>query len=222
MKKAIVLLSGGLDSATCLYWTKRQGYRPHCLIFDYGQRHRRELHNAAAVAKSARAEYQVVRFTLPWGGSSLTDRKIRLLKDRKISKMSSGAIPSTYVPARNTVFLSLALSYADAVHAGAIVIGANAVDFSGYPDCRPKFIRAMQSVAIAGTRMGSGGNKIKILAPLIKLSKKQIVQTGLKLGVPYKLTWSCYSGGRVPCGKCDSCLLRAQGFEQAGVPDPAL
>lgn len=214
MKKAIVLLSGGLDSATCLYWAKKQGYEPHCLLFDYGQRHKKELVCAARIAKKAGAPFQTVKFVLPWGGSSLVDRKMALPRERNAKQMSRG-IPSTYVPARNTVFLSFALSYADAVEAGAIVIGANAIDYSGYPDCRPDYMKAVQKVARLGTRTGTEGKTIKILSPLIRLSKARIIRMGRELGVPYELTWSCYGGGARPCGQCDSCILRDKGFREA-------
>lgn len=221
MRKAVVLLSGGLDSATCLFWAKSKGYKPHALLFDYGQRHVTELKRAALVAKAAVAPCQTVKFSLPWGGSALVGKRGRIPHGRKISDMGRG-IPSTYVPARNTLFLSFALSYADAVGAEAIIIGANAVDYSGYPDCRPNYLAAMQRAARLGTRRGSTGKPLRLLSPLVRLSKKQIIRLGLKLKVPYHLTWSCYEGGARPCGVCDSCLLRAKGFEEAGLKDPAL
>lgn len=201
--KAIVLLSGGIDSTTSLYYAIKQGYKCSALIFDYGQRHRREIRSAVAVAKRAKIPYQILRIKLPWKGSSLLDRKIKVPVKRKFK-----SIPSTYVPARNTIFLSFALSYAEAIGAKAIFIGANAIDFSGYPDCRPAFYRAFRKVAQTGTK----AQKIKILTPLINLTKAQIVRLGMKLGAPLQLTWSCYQGGNKPCGVCDSCRLRQRGF----------
>jgi 7-cyano-7-deazaguanine synthase len=206
-EKAVVLLSGGLDSTTTLYYAKRRGYKCFALIFDYGQRHRRELRSAVAVAKRASVAYRVVRIKLPWKGSSLLDRRIKIPARRSPGEISRG-IPSTYVPARNTIFLSFALSYAEAIGARAIFIGANAIDFSGYPDCRPDYYRAFQKVIQKGTK----AKKIKILTPLIKMTKAQIIRTGIKLHAPLELTWSCYQGGKKPCGVCDSCRLRQKGF----------
>ena len=220
--KAIVLLSGGLDSATALYWTMRKGFRPLCLIFDYGQKHVKEIRCAESVAKKAGVPREIVGFRLPWGGSSLTDPGMKLPRDRSPERMAGGGIPSTYVPARNTIFLSFALSYADAAGARAVVIGANAVDYSGYPDCRPAYLRAVQRAASLGTRTGAEGGKIRILAPLVRMTKGDIVRLGTRLGAPYALTWSCYRGGAKPCRRCDSCLIREKGFREAGIPDPAL
>jgi 7-cyano-7-deazaguanine synthase len=201
--KAIVLLSGGLDSSTVLYIAKAKGYKCQALIFDYGQRHKRELRSAVAVAKGASVEYRVLRINLPWKGSALLDKKIKVPVKRKFT-----GIPPTYVPARNTIFLSFALSYAEAIRAKAIFIGANTIDFSGYPDCRPQFFKAFQKVIQTGTK----AKKIKIEAPLLHLTKAQIVRLAMKLKVPVELTWSCYQGGRKPCGVCDACRLRAKGF----------
>ena len=147
MKKAVVLLSGGLDSATCLYWAKSKGYEPHCLIMDYGQRHKKEIESGKRIAKKAGADFKKVKFALPWSVSTLMDKKSRLPQSRNVAEMTADGIPSTYVPARNTIFLSFALSYADAINAEAIIIGANAVDFSGYPDCRPRYIQSMARAA---------------------------------------------------------------------------
>jgi 7-cyano-7-deazaguanine synthase len=208
--RAVVLLSGGLDSTTTLYYAQAKGYKCFALIFDYGQRHRREVRSAVAVAKRVAAAYHVVRIKLPWKGSSLLDKKLKVP-----TKGLGKGIPSTYVPARNTIFLSFALSYAEAIGAKAIFIGANAVDFSGYPDCRPAFYRAFQKVAERGTK----ARRIKIVTPLLKLTKKQIVTLGRKLGAPLELTWSCYAGGSKPCGVCDSCRLRARGFGQPSSSD---
>ncbi|HTY12569.1 MAG TPA: 7-cyano-7-deazaguanine synthase QueC [Candidatus Omnitrophota bacterium] len=206
MRKAVVLLSGGLDSTTTLYYAIKKGYACHALMFDYGQRHRRELRSAVAVAKRAKVPYRILRISLPWKGSSLLDKKMKVPSRRKLA-----GVPSTYVPARNTIFLSFALSYAEAIGARAIFIGANAIDYSGYPDCRPAFIKAFQKVAEKGTKKGG----IRIVAPLIKLTKEQIIKLGRKLGAPIDITWSCYAGGSEPCGTCDSCLLRKKGFDRA-------
>ncbi len=222
MKTAVVLLSGGLDSATALFWAASKGFQTHCLLFDYGQRHKKEISSALKIAKISGSSRQIVKIRLPWGGSALLDKKTALPKERSVKEMSRGKIPSTYVPARNTIFLSFALSCADAIGAERIVIGANAVDYSGYPDCRPDYMRAMEKAAALGTRRGTEGNGIKISAPLIHLTKAGIIRLGTKLKVPYQYTWSCYSGGASPCGKCDSCLLRQKGFEEAGFLDPLL
>jgi 7-cyano-7-deazaguanine synthase len=216
VKKAVVLLSGGLDSAVTLYLAKRNGYRCFCLSFCYGQRHSREVDQAKKIAKRAGADWQKIKFDLPWKGSSLLDFRKGLPKGVANRK----EIPSTYVPARNTIFLSLALSFAEAIGAQAIFIGANAVDFSGYPDCRPQFYRAFGKVISTGTKAGLGKRSPKIKVPLIRKSKAQIIKTGLRLGVPFEITWSCYRGGKKPCGTCDSCVLREKGFKEAGVNDP--
>lgn len=220
-RRAVVLLSGGLDSATVLYVACRHGYRCHCLILDYGQRHRREIRSAKALASRARCPYRVARLRLPWGGSALTDRKRKVPTRRSLRQISQG-IPCTYVPARNTIFLSLALGYAEAIGAGRIFIAANSIDYSGYPDCRPEYYRAIQNAARLGTKRGVEGRPIQIVTPLIRKTKAQIVRLGMRLGVPYRLTWSCYKGGKRPCKQCDSCLLRAKGFQEVGVRDPAL
>ncbi len=221
-KTAICLLSGGLDSATSMYSAISQGYQVHALTIDYGQSHSREIECAKELSKRAGAlSHFVTRISLPWGGSALLDSAISIPTGRKESEMAK-EIPVTYVPARNTIFLSLAGSFAEAKGAGAIFIGANALDYSGYPDCRPDYLNAFERALELGTKCGTEGRKIKIEAPLLRLSKKEIVQLGGKLGVPLELTWSCYKGGKVPCGACDSCLLRAKGFLEAGVFDPAL
>ncbi len=220
-KKAIVLLSGGLDSATVLYWAISRGYQARALIFSYGQRHGREVAAAKTLCRRAGVPFQLVRMELPWGGSSLLDKKAPLPQAGDVKQVGK-KIPSTYVPGRNTLFLSYGLSLAEAAGAEAVMIGANALDYSGYPDCRPDFISAMSKVFRLGTRAGRQGKPIKIIAPLLKLSKAQIIKLGSKLGVPYELTWSCYRGGKKPCGTCDSCLLRARGFGEAARDDPAL
>lgn len=221
MKRAVVLLSGGLDSATALYWARRKGFKATALTVHYGQRHIRELAAARALARSVGADWVPVRLSLPWlKASSLVDRKKRL-PDLPAGRIGQGPIPSTYVPGRNTVFLSLAASLADAAGAEAVVIGSNAQDFSGYPDCRPEFNAAFQKAARLGTRRGAEGKKLALLAPLQHLDKAGIVRLARRLKVPLELTWSCYQGGRRPCGRCDSCKLRARGFAAAGVQDPA-
>ncbi|MBI5243309.1 MAG: 7-cyano-7-deazaguanine synthase QueC [Elusimicrobia bacterium] len=215
MKKAVVLLSGGLDSAACLYWAKARGWRVVALSVRYGQRHARELRSARSLARRAGAELFVVRLRLSWlAASSLCDPG-RKLPDVPLSKIGRGPIPSTYVPGRNMVFTALGLSLADAVGAQAVVLGANALDSSGYPDCRPEFFKAFARAAKLGTR-----GRIAVLAPLAKMDKAGIVRLALRLGVPLDLTWSCYKGGRKPCGRCDSCKLRAKGFKKAGAEDP--
>ena len=220
-RRAIVLLSGGLDSSTCLYWAKARGYACEALSVLYGQRHERELASARAVARAAGVPWRAVRLSLPWlAVSSLVGRGKRL-PDVPVAKIGRGGIPSTYVPGRNTLLLSVSASFADASGAQAIVTGANAIDFSGYPDCRPAFHHAFERVLAAGTRAGAEGRSIRVLAPLIKLDKSGIVRLAKRLRVPLELTWSCYKGGRRPCGACDSCKLRAKGFAEAGVEDPA-
>ena len=219
-KKAVVLLSGGLDSATVLYDALSKGYRCSCLIVDYGQRHRREIRSARAVARAAGCPSFTAKVRVPWGGSALTDRKIRVPSGRSLARIGRG-IPPTYVPARNTIFLSLALGFAETTGAEAVFIGANFLDASGYPDCRPAYYHLMQRVVRAGTKAGVEGKGIRIITPLIRLTKGQIIRKGMRLGVPYGKTWSCYLGGRRPCGRCDSCLLRAKGFRESGLQDPA-
>lgn len=208
-KKVIVLLSGGLDSTTTLYYAKNKGYECFALIFDYGQRHTKELRSAVAVAKKAKAKYQILKIELPWKGSSLLDPRYPLPVTRS-SKVIGKTIPSTYVPARNTIFLSFALSYAEAIGAKNIFIGANAVDYSGYPDCRPQFLKAFQNLINKGAR----DQGIRVLAPLLKLTKKNIIKLALKLKAPIDLTWSCYKGGKKPCGICDSCVIRNKAFDE--------
>ena len=215
--KAIVLLSGGLDSSVSLYYALSKGYEAHCLTFDYGQRHKKEIKLAEQIARKAKCKWQLVKIALPWKGSSLLDKKQKIPLKRKVDKQ----IPSTYVPARNIIFLSFAASYAESIKAQAIFIGANEIDYSGYPDCRQEFLDAFANALKKGTKAGTQGAKTVITAPLVKKNKQQIVQLAIKLGVPLELTWSCYVGGKRPCGVCDSCVLRAQGFAQAKTKDPA-
>jgi len=214
MNKAVILLSGGLDSATTLYFARKKGFSCHCLIFDYGQRHKKELRSAKKIADLAHSKWQVVKISLPWKGSALLDKNI------KIQTKLQNIIPLTYVPARNIIFLSFAFSYAEAIGAKVIFIGANAIDYSGYPDCRPLFLKAFEKAAASGTKTGAEGRPIKILTPLIDKTKSEIIKLGINLGVPYRFTWSCYKGGKIPCGKCDSCRFRGKGFRQAGLRDP--
>lgn len=214
-KKCIVLLSGGLDSTTTLFYVLKKGYIPVCLIFDYGQRHKKELNSAIKIAKMLKLKYYVVKIQLPWKGSTLLDTKKNIPKFIKRRK-----IPSTYVPARNIIFLSFAVSLAETVGARYVFYGANQVDFSGYPDCRKEFVKMYQKMIKIGTKTGVEGKEIKIKAPLINLSKKDIVKLAVKLNVPLQLTWSCYKGGKKPCGVCDACVLRKKGFQEAQITDP--
>ena len=220
--KAICLLSGGLDSATCLALARREGYACYALSFDYGQRHRVELEAAARVARSLGAErHQVVEIGLDkFGGSALT-ADIAVPKARSLEAMSE-AIPLTYVPARNTIFLSLALAWAEVLESSDIFIGVNALDYSGYPDCRPEFIEAYERMANLATRAGvEGHTRLRIHTPLIRLSKAEIVRLAAELGVPFALTHSCYDPrpDGSPCGECDACLLRRKGFAEVGIDD---
>ena len=216
-KRAVILLSGGLDSTTLLYYVKQKGFQPHCLILDYGQRHRKEIHQAKRIAQHGRCPFEIVKVNLPWNGSALLDKNI-LLPYRK--KISLKEIPVTYVPARNIIFLSFAASYAEVIGAKVVFIGANIVDYSGYPDCRPEFFKSFEAALQKGLKGGVEGHKIKIYAPFVHKTKAQIVRLGHRLKVPYHLTWSCYAGKKIPCGKCDSCLFRKKGFEEAGLMDP--
>lgn len=217
--KAIVLLSGGLDSATTLAIAKSQGYACYALSFDYGQRHRLELEAADKVAKHLGViEHKLIHLNLDSiGGSALTDSHI----DVPVTGVSADKIPVTYVPARNTVFLSLGLAWAEVLSASHLFIGVNAVDYSGYPDCRPEFITAFEKMANLATKAGVEGHPLQIHTPLINLSKAEIIEEGLRLGVDYSLTVSCYQPNQAyACGVCDACRLRAEGFRALGVVDP--
>jgi 7-cyano-7-deazaguanine synthase len=215
----LVVLSGGLDSTVCMALAARTGGTPPlALSFDYGQRHRTELDRAAGVAGHYRSDHLVVHLdTGAWGGSALTDPGIAVPTGG-----SSAGIPVTYVPARNSIFLAVALGVAEARDLDAVWIGVNAIDYSGYPDCRPEFIEAFRGVAATGQKRGVEGNPIEIRTPLIDATKAEIVRLGIETEAPLQLTWSCYQGGQAPCGICDACRLRAQGFAVAGVADPAL
>lgn len=217
-RKAVVLVSGGLDSATCLALATQAGYSCYALSFDYGQRSRSELHAARAVVKQLGAQdHKVIGVDMrALGGSALTDSSLA------VPEAETAGIPITYVPARNTVFLAYALAWAEVLDAEAIYIGVNALDYSGYPDCRPEFIEAFQHMANLATRAGVEGNPLMVITPLIAMSKAKIIGEGMAAGVDYSLTVSCYQAddeGRA-CGLCDSCRFRRKGFHEAGVPDP--
>lgn len=217
--KAVVLLSGGVDSSTALSVAKSEGFEPYAISFDYGQRHKVELESAQLVAKRIGvSKHMTVNFDLrAIGGSALTS-EIPVPKGGQASD-----IPVTYVPARNTVFLSFALAWAEALGAENIFIGANVTDYSGYPDCRPEYLKAFETMANLATKASVEGRlKFRIIAPLLHMTKAEIIKTGLGLGLDYSLTWSCYDPlpGRKPCLKCDSCLFRKKGFAEAGIPDP--
>lgn len=216
MMKAIVLLSGGLDSSTTAYVARSQGFELHALSFDYGQTHRRELDSARRVSAAlCAASHEEVKLTLPslysalLGGAPIPD-----------ARPDQGGIPDTYVPGRNLIFLSVGASYAESLGAAAIFAGMNAVDYSGYPDCRPEFLALVQAIFNVGTRAGVEGHPLLLRTPLLSLTKKQIVLKGQELGLDFSLTWSCYRGGEKACGRCDSCRLRLKGFREAGLKDP--
>ena len=214
---AIALLSGGLDSATAAALAQEAGGRVIGLSFDYGQRHRRELQAARSIAEALNlAEHHTISVNLAsWGGSSLTDSAQAL----PVDGVQEGVIPSTYVPGRNTVFISIGLSLAEARSADRLVLGVNAVDYSGYPDCRPDYLDAFQTLADLSSKVGREGRGPRLWAPLVEWSKQKIVEEALRLGVPIEGTWSCYSGGDHPCGVCDSCRIRDTALREAGRPD---
>ncbi|MEI8348755.1 MAG: 7-cyano-7-deazaguanine synthase QueC [Candidatus Omnitrophota bacterium] len=215
MKKAVILLSGGLDSATTLYFAKKYGHDLTALIFDYHQRHKKEIKAAKKIASLNKVKYHIVKISLAWTRSSLTDAKKNVPLNRNLIATK---IPSTYVAARNIVFLSYAYSLAESIGANKVFIGAHIQDYSGYPDCRPEFLEAFQKAANSGMKRAD----VKIEAPLINKSKKEIIEMGLRLAVPFQHTWSCYQGGKKPCTKCDSCRFRIKAFEELGMIDPLL
>jgi 7-cyano-7-deazaguanine synthase len=215
-KKAIVLFSGGLDSTTCLYWALNKGYECHALTVSYGQRHKREIKSARKIAKLAGVKLTQIEMSLPWlKKSSLVNKNLKI-PNLSLSKIASGRVPSTYVPGRNLMFTAFSASLADAEKADAIITGPNVMDYSGYPDCRPEFYKPLEKAVNLGTTL----KNFKILTPLIKLTKSEIVKLAVKLKVPLEYTWSCYAGSVKPCGKCDSCKLRLKGFNEAGYKDP--
>jgi len=220
--RGVVLLSGGLDSSTACAVAARECEGLYALSFDYGQSLVRELECARNIARHFDAvEHRTIRLDLAAiGGSALTDPTVPIPLDRDENEMEN--IPSSYVPARNTIFLSVALAWAEVLDADAIYIGVNALDYSGYPDCRPEYVEAFRRMAELATKRGIEGRPMEIRAPLLLLGKSDIIRLGLQLGVPYGLTWSCYAGGESPCGRCDSCILRARAFHELGITDPAL
>ena len=221
MKKAVCLISGGIDSCVTTYIAKSKGYEIFALSFNYGQRHKKEIECAKKIAQLVKAKKHVI-FDInldKFGRSSLVDKKLKPEINRSFDDIGK-KIPSTYVPARNTVFLSIALAYAETIDAEAIFIGVTATDYSGYPDCRPEYIEAFQKIVNLATKKCIEGKSIEIKAPLLSLSKAEIIKKGKKLGVPFDKTWSCYLGGKLACGKCDSCLLRLKGFKEAEINDP--
>lgn len=224
-KKAVIILSGGLDSTTCMGYAREAGYELYPITFDYGQRHRIELSNARSVADyygvSGRFKLVELGFLRDFGGSALTDESIEVPVGGELPEAEqTGEIPVTYVPGRNLLFLSIATSYAEAVGAEAIYIGVNALDYSGYPDCRPEFIAKVQEVMALATKVGVEGKPIAIETPLVHLTKADIIREGTRMNVPYQLTTSCYNGEAEACGECDSCRLRLKGFAEAGLTDP--
>jgi len=230
MSNVVCLVSGGLDSATVLGLMLAEGHYVFPRTFNYGQLHKRELESAQQVvwyyqrmfpAQLATLEVVELLFLKKLGGSALTDPTLAVPLQRTDGEISK-KIPITYVPGRNTILLSIALSIAEVKNADGVAIGVNALDYSGYPDCRPEYIDAMNGVAKLSSKRAVEGRPITILAPLLHMTKRDIIVKGTEIGVPYELTWSCYQGGGKPCGKCDSCILRARGFEEAGLKDPSL
>lgn len=220
-RRCVVLLSGGIDSAVSLAIAIDEGYAPSAITFRYGQRHGKEVLCAKRIAKALCVkDHRIVKLDLSmFEKSALTSKGVKVPANRSLEQISSG-IPATYVPSRNAVFLSLAAGYAETIGARDVFIGAHTHDYSGYPDCRPEFIEAFERALALGTRCGVEGSPIKFHAPLISMSKSEIVLKGIKLDVPFEYTWSCYSGGEKACGRCDSCILRLKGFEEAGIEDP--
>ncbi|WP_163328304.1 7-cyano-7-deazaguanine synthase QueC [Desulfurobacterium thermolithotrophum] len=221
MNSAIVILSGGLDSTTALYWAKKNFNKVFAITFYYGQRHSLEVEMARIIAKNAKVEEHIL-FEVDiskFGGSALTDKNLEVPETQSIEEIKERGIPITYVPFRNGIFLSIAAAYAETKNTTNLVGGWNAVDYSGYPDCRPEFLAAMEEALNKGTKLGSEGKSWKIHAPLINLTKGEIIKLGLSLGADYSYSISCYRGTEVPCGKCDSCVLRAKGWMEIGKED---
>jgi len=220
-KKAVCLISGGLDSCVTAHISKKQGFDIFALTFIYGQKHKKEIESAKKIAISLNAKNHILSNIdlSKFRGSSLTDKSLKPEKNHNLDEIGK-KIPSTYVPARNIIFLSIALSYAESINADSIYIGVTATDYSGYPDCRPEFIKAFQKLANIGTKIGLEGNKIKIRTPLLKMNKSSIIKKGLALKAPLESTWSCYYGKSKACGRCDSCQLRLKGFKELGIKDP--
>ncbi len=211
MVRAIVLLSGGLDSCVTACIAKSRGYELHALSFDYGQRHKKELESSKNIAKKLGIDHRIIKIELPERSDALTG-SLSVPHNREIGK----EIPVTYVPARNTIFIAYALSWSEVINADAIFIGANAIDFSGYPDCTKEYIEAWNNLI----KVGMKNNGVRVVAPLIDMNKAEIIKEGAKLGAPFELTWSCYEGREKACGVCDSCMLRLKGFKEAGLKDP--
>ena len=218
MKKAIILLSGGMDSAVTLYLAMKE-YECSVLIFDYGQKAQKETLLAQKLARGARCESYLLKINLPWKGSALLDERMEVHRGDLSS--TGEKVPDTYVPARNMIFLSFAVSFAEAIKAESVFIGAHQLDFSNYPDCRSEFFRDFEKCVKTGTKRGAKGAPIKIVTPIINKTKKEIVELGRELKVPFEYTWSCYEAGSVPCGMCESCLFRARAFKDLGIKDPA-
>lgn len=214
-KKAVILLSGGIDSVTTLYFAKKYGYSLHALIFDYRQRHRKEIYSAIKIAKLNKVYFSLIDVHLPWAHSALTQKDIGVSTNRNSSRKE---IPVTYVAGRNIILLSFAVSFAESLGAKKIFIGAHIQDYSGYPDCRPEFLQAFERAI----NLGIYRKGIEIVAPLISKTKREIVELGKSLGVPFEHTWSCYMGGAYPCGRCDSCRFRLQAFKSLKLEDPLL
>ncbi|MBL7072359.1 MAG: 7-cyano-7-deazaguanine synthase QueC [Candidatus Omnitrophica bacterium] len=219
MKKAVVLLSGGVDSAVTLFMAMRE-YECTALVFDYGQKARGELISAQELARAAGVRISLIKIDLPRWGCALLDSEVEIPKGEDVS--ADGKVPETYVPARNMIFLSFAVSLAETEGARAVFIGAHQLDYSNYPDCRTEFFESFNNMIKVGTKAAAGSQPIRIITPVIDMTKKEIVEQGARLGVPFEYTWSCYDGEKTPCGECESCLFRVAAFKEAGVKDPAL
>jgi 7-cyano-7-deazaguanine synthase len=220
-KKAVCLISGGMDSCVTAFIAKNEGYDIYPLTIIYGQRHKKEAISAKKIANTLKTKNHMFSYINPgiFGGSSLTNKSLKIEKNRRMEDIGK-KIPNTYVPARNTIFLSIALAYAETIEADAIYIGATATDYSGYPDCRHEYFRIFQKMANIATKTGREGKKIKICTPLLNMRKSEIIRKGFDLNAPLKETWSCYSGEKIACGRCDSCQLRLKGFKELGKRDP--